>query len=243
MIYIPECEWNSVWFNIYPDPDCGGFPCSTSLLHVYAFKNANPGTCYLDSSLQLGSIFFETHGNPGQFYPLSFYWDSCFDNSFSQNFELDTFLVSNKVFDYNEMEITDNLPLPSFTGAPDDWLPAALLTLGELFNYNGDGHLLSAEVAFRGVYEIPVVIQKTGSSSCCYHRGNADGINGPGGPVNVADLVYLVNYLYREGSAPVCIEEGNADGVITEGSEVGLTDLIYLVEYLFKSGSNPPACP
>lgn len=123
------------------------------------------------------------------------------------------------------------------------WLPEVLLPIGELFSYTGEGHLLSAEVSFEGITNIPVVIRREGTSSCCYDRGNADGVNGPGGPINVADLTYLVSYLFMSGPVPICIEEGNADGITFDELQIDVADLVYLVDYLFKSGSNPPACP
>ncbi|MEW5993783.1 MAG: hypothetical protein AB1744_05225 [Candidatus Zixiibacteriota bacterium] len=43
------------------------------------------------------------------------------------------------------------------------------------------------------------------TDDCCNHdgiRGNVDGIVGPGGPIDVADLTYLVAYLFQGGPAP-----------------------------------------
>jgi hypothetical protein len=64
-------------------------------------------------------------------------------------------------------------------------------------------------------------------------RGDATG----DGLVNVADIVYLVNYLYRGGSEPTPVEAGDAtcDGV------VNVADVVYLVNYLYRGG-DPPAC-
>ncbi|MFH2048658.1 MAG: putative Ig domain-containing protein [bacterium] len=54
---------------------------------------------------------------------------------------------------------------------------------------------------------------------------------------NVADLVYLVNYLFKGGTAPPIIESGDVtnDGIIL------VNDLVYLVNYIFKGGP-PPIC-
>jgi hypothetical protein len=54
---------------------------------------------------------------------------------------------------------------------------------------------------------------------------NSDGI------VDVADLVYLINYLYRGGlpPSPVSLGDFNQDG------EVNLADLVALINYLFRS--------
>ncbi len=70
---------------------------------------------------------------------------------------------------------------------------------------------------------------------CCDVRGDADG----SGPVNVADLTHLVDYLFFDGPAPPCIEEGDVDA----SGATNVADLTYLVEYLFFDGPAPPPCP
>ncbi|UCB52288.1 MAG: dockerin type I repeat-containing protein [Candidatus Zixiibacteriota bacterium] len=60
---------------------------------------------------------------------------------------------------------------------------------------------------------------------------NGDGI------INVGDVVFLVNYLYRSGEEPVPLEAGDitCDGIVNVG------DVVYLVNYLYRGG-DPPAC-
>jgi hypothetical protein len=56
------------------------------------------------------------------------------------------------------------------------------------------------------------------------------------GVVNIADVVYLINYLYAHGSAPVPIlqvGDVNRDGVVNSA------DVVYLINYLFVHGSAP----
>jgi hypothetical protein len=73
---------------------------------------------------------------------------------------------------------------------------------------------------------------------CCRGiRGNANG--DAGDQTNVADVTYLVVYLFQSGPPPPCFDEGNVNG--SGGINVG--DLTYLVEYLFQGGPPPPACP
>jgi len=61
---------------------------------------------------------------------------------------------------------------------------------------------------------------------------NADGI------VDIADVVYLINYLFVDGPPPDPLEAGdaNCDGI------VDIADAVYLINYLFLSGP-PPGCP
>jgi len=59
---------------------------------------------------------------------------------------------------------------------------------------------------------------------------NKDGI------INSADVVYLINYLFKDGPAPYPVQSGdvNLDEIINSA------DVVYLINYLFKGG--PPPC-
>jgi hypothetical protein len=67
-----------------------------------------------------------------------------------------------------------------------------------------------------------------------YLRGNANG----DGVIDIADVVYLLNYLFISGPASDPLEAGdaNCDGV------VDIADVVYLLNYLFLGGP-PPGCP
>ncbi|MGB2803709.1 MAG: M20/M25/M40 family metallo-hydrolase [Candidatus Zixiibacteriota bacterium] len=56
--------------------------------------------------------------------------------------------------------------------------------------------------------------------------------------IDVGDVVYLINYLYKNGPAPDPVEAGdvNCDDIVNVG------DVVYLVSYLYKGGP-PPGCP
>jgi hypothetical protein len=80
---------------------------------------------------------------------------------------------------------------------------------------------------------------RIGLASCCVgDRGNVDG--DPGDQTNVADLTYLVDFLFRGGPPPPCQEEGNVNGDPNE--DVNVADLTYLVDFLFRGGPPPPGC-
>jgi hypothetical protein len=80
----------------------------------------------------------------------------------------------------------------------------------------------------------------SGFAGCCVGiRGNVDFDTDD--QVNVADLTYLVDYLFRGGLPPECIEEANVDGDPDEN--INVADLTYLVDYLFRGGPSPQPCP
>jgi hypothetical protein len=64
--------------------------------------------------------------------------------------------------------------------------------------------------------------------------GDADA----GGSINVADAVYLINYIFKGGPAPDPLDAGDAD---CDGA-VNVGDAVHLINYIFKGGPQP-CCP
>ncbi len=91
----------------------------------------------------------------------------------------------------------------------------------------------------------PVVVMLDAAIIICPKPGccNTDGIRGDvdysGGSPNVADVTYLVYYLFKHGPEPPCFEEGDVDG----NGSINVSDVTYLVYYLFKHGPAPAPCP
>ncbi len=53
--------------------------------------------------------------------------------------------------------------------------------------------------------------------------------------VDIADVIYDLNYVFKEGPPPDPFECGDANADCT----IDITDAIYLINYLFKEGSIP----
>lgn len=73
---------------------------------------------------------------------------------------------------------------------------------------------------------------------CCVGiRGNFD--DDDEDIVDIADLVFMVDYQFRGGEAPICFDEADliVDGVLD------VSDLVFMVDYQFRNGDAPPNCP
>lgn len=62
-------------------------------------------------------------------------------------------------------------------------------------------------------------------------RGDATG----DGVINIGDVMWMVNYLYRSGPPPVSFEAGDANC----DDDHGLLDVVFLINYLYKGGPSP----
>jgi hypothetical protein len=106
-----------------------------------------------------------------------------------------------------------------------------------------DGHILGMPVD-TGVFNVLVRVEDEVSAWAeeelvliighDYVCGDANGDE----TVNVADAVYLINYVFKGGPVPDPLESGdaNCDGGINVG------DAVYLIAYVFKGGPEP-CCP
>ena len=77
----------------------------------------------------------------------------------------------------------------------------------------------------------------TGTSCCIGTRGN---VNGDGlESVDIADLTFLVAYMFKSGPEPFCLDEANVNGA----GLIDVADVTYLVSFMFKGGAAPTSCP
>jgi len=76
--------------------------------------------------------------------------------------------------------------------------------------------------------------------SCCYDLVGDVDASGSELP-DIADLVYLVGWLFESGPPPRCLPEANVDGDIA--GEVDIADAIRLVDFMFNSGAQLAPCP
>jgi len=65
-------------------------------------------------------------------------------------------------------------------------------------------------------------------TGCCVKEGDAN----HNGSLNVVDITYLVNFLFKGGPIYSCKDEADAN----DNGSVNVVDVTYLVNYLFKGG-------
>lgn len=101
--------------------------------------------------------------------------------------------------------------------------------------------VLSIATMFIGVSILSISAEKTNiinkNIESAYLCGD---INGNGAGPDIADLVYLVDYMFQGGPAPVP-NEYVAD--VDMSGEVNIADLVYLVSYMFQGGPAPCSSP
>ena len=73
--------------------------------------------------------------------------------------------------------------------------------------------------------------------TCCVIRGDID--HSGSGP-DIADLVYLVTYMFGGGPQAPCAGETDING---DGTGPDIADLVYLVTFMFGGGPIPVPCP
>lgn len=112
---------------------------------------------------------------------------------------------------------------------------------GYLKNLTGDPvvKIMAGDTVYGWSPTVYDSIPLPGLGACCNHDGMRGDVNYDLSGPNVADLTYLVDYLFRGGTAPPCFEEGDVDG---DGS-INVADLTYLVDFLFRGGPAPQPCP
>lgn len=75
--------------------------------------------------------------------------------------------------------------------------------------------------------------ERVESPGCCDVAGDAN----HNGAVNILDVTFNINYLYKGQAAPFCNDEADANG----NGAVNILDVTHVINYLYKGGL-PPVC-
>ncbi len=92
--------------------------------------------------------------------------------------------------------------------------------------------------ALGGEYQGDDVPCTSGACSCCEDfRGNVDG--DVGDLVNISDVTYFINYLFRSGPAPPCFDEADLNG----DGQLNISDIAtIIIPFLFTGQLDLPPC-
>ena len=145
--------------------------------------------------------------------------------------------------------IFGNLPdIPSLQATPDATVIYTYDAASDDPSREGQpvGLLKQTSKGYRVLLAFPITFLTTESATTLIDRvkvlfeGGTVVLNGDvdlSGAINVADLTYLVAYLFQGGPPPLVPNSGDVDQSCT----INVADLTYLVNYLFKGGPEPLA--
>jgi hypothetical protein len=134
-----------------------------------------------------------------------------------QSWEADTFKYSNNLLseDVHVGNMGGGIKRTQYTYDVHD---NEILQLYQIWDYNDSTWVNSSKTV------------KVYSSGIC---GDEDG----SGDVDIADAVYLINYIFGGGPLPVDSRQGDIDCDL----EISIADAVYLVNYIFSGGAVPCA--
>ncbi|MCX6831745.1 MAG: dockerin type I repeat-containing protein [candidate division Zixibacteria bacterium] len=199
---LVPCHWESFSYTLL---SCS--QCDTRLVEVTAVADLANGGAHPSCLSQFGQVLKLNFNvtidtlKAGSTAAVNFYWDDCSSNTLGSVLA-DTVWHGRFVYDQQGGNITDLDPHLGGT------LHGCIIP-GDIVNVRG-ANIHDGSVSIRlkfGVY-----------ADC-----NGDG------RFNIADIVYLISYVYDGGPAPLDYLHGNVDG----DDGVTIADLVFLIHYMF----------
>jgi hypothetical protein len=151
----------------------------------------------------------------GLYVPVFFFWTQCTDNQIAFTYEYDTPFEVRSC--YSRMVI-------DYSGSPGGQ---------DIADYNSE---------FPTYFGAPdVCIGETSARLCDFHNGGfywgCGDVDGDGS-INILDITYLINNIYKNGPEPPVPEFAD----VNSDTSVDILDIVFLIGYLYKSGLQPQ-CP
>lgn len=196
------CDWESFSYVLNP---CVG--CTWQTVEISARADdpniAGAPNCFSPKG-DLARILFKIRPDTliaGTHADVSFYWFDCSSNTLNSTAQ-DTTWYGRFAYDYQSNEITGTDP--NFGGVLNGCVtPGTAVPIRAINTQNGGINIVTA-------------------------HGRYGDINGDN-RFNIADIVYLINYLFASGSAPKDYLHGDYDG----DNRVSIGDAVFLLNYLF----------
>ena len=177
-----------------------------------AVGDVNGAGVYILKNLTINLSRFAPADKDSVANPIDFSWQPLISPHPEDTVKYNLYLSRSMRFEPDSTIVYDNLLNNSFTDSLD-----LKLWYWKVKAYNQSGMVR---------YSDP------GWSFYLYLRGDCN----ENGEVSISDVVYLINFLFKNGPAPVPFKSGevNCDGYVS------VSDVVYLINYLFKGG--PPPC-
>lgn len=94
---------------------------------------------------------------------------------------------------------------------------------------------LPGEITFTSVVEDNISAQDEKVLIVSFAQSYVCGDGNGDGSVNIADAVYIINYVFKSGTAPDPIESGD----VNDDNDCNIGDAVYVINYVFNSGAAP----
>ncbi len=226
--YYPDasdaCEWCDTWCSYHSCPNCSG--CA----HSHCFNCYQKGKAWWwmmarvsGWSSQPGNVPHIVSTSPRQNelnVPVNTNITAVFD------MDMDSSTVNNSSF----------LASASSSGLHPGVISYDILNKSAVLDPSSDFEVgetvtITLTVDIHSSQGIPLGSECVWSFDVMANRGDCNG----DAIIDIGDVVYLVNYLYRNGVSPNPLETGD----VNCDEQINVGDVVYLINYLFKSGMAP----
>ncbi len=123
---------------------------------------------------------------------------------------------------------------PVELGYYDTYLPAQFGYVGvwNVFPFFASGKIIASDMQ-SGLF----VLKPPTPPGCCI--GNRGDVNGDGTNLNILDLTFCVDRIFRGGPAAACPEEADVN---SDNAQINILDLTFIVDRIFRGGPMPGPC-
>ena len=216
----------SYWSPQVGDPICDAY----GFVEIYGTADlpgipGQPSRCILQPGDTYARLTFQIttdHTLECQFVPISFCWQNCSSNALGSGDGLDEY-VSLAVYNYEYSDV--NGPYNQRENITDHF--------ASFENRGGTPNSCVPNIYNSPIRQRYVVYANGGVNIACMDAICGD-VNGDD-LVNILDIVFLINYKYKDGPAPEYLNAADVNG----DTLVNILDIVYLINYKYKNGPGP----
>ena len=111
------------------------------------------------------------------------------------------------------------------------------------YSTDGDGVWAMCSADLDGDHDLDLATVNSGNSisillNLGYTCGDIDGQEG----INILDVVFMINYIYKDGTAPDPLEAANVNYGSSPDSQINILDVVCMINFIYKDGADL-SCP